>query len=177
MNKEKPLIMAIVGPSGAGKTEMANLIEGQYGIKMIESYTDRPPRYEGETGHTFVTPEQMDKVIQKPLIAYTEFGAYRYCCTQEDVEMENTYVIDERGLEMMIRDHSDKYLIHNVFIERPLEERIKVADTDRVKRDKNRFNLGYQFYDDVIFNITTREDFHKKIIQVTDSVLARYDRL
>jgi len=53
----KPLIICIVGESGSGKTTIAEYIEREHGIKMMESYTDRPMRYPGETGHTFVTKE------------------------------------------------------------------------------------------------------------------------
>ena len=54
----KPLIICIVGESGSGKTTIAEYIEREHGIKMMESYTDRPMRYPGETGHTFVTKEE-----------------------------------------------------------------------------------------------------------------------
>lgn len=170
----KKLIVAIVGPSGSGKTEMADFVEQQYGIKMIESYTDRPKRFDDERGHIFLTKTEMDDVLKKPLIAETVFGGNRYCCTQADVLPENTYVIDEYGLQMMIDNHSDKYLIHKVFIDRPLADRTQLVGEQRTNRDKGRFILGYGFYDDVIFNTSTKETFHIKIRQVIDSVLARY---
>lgn len=50
-------IYLIVGPSGSGKTMVANRLEEKYRLKQVLSYTERPPRFEGEGGHTFVTPE------------------------------------------------------------------------------------------------------------------------
>lgn len=53
-------IYLIVGPSGSGKTMVANRLEEKYRLKQVLSYTERPPRFEGEGGHTFVTPEEFD---------------------------------------------------------------------------------------------------------------------
>lgn len=48
-------IYLIVGPSGSGKTMVANRLEEKYRLKQVLSYTERPPRFEGEGGHTFVS--------------------------------------------------------------------------------------------------------------------------
>ena len=41
-------IYLIVGPSGSGKTMVANRLEEKYRLKQVLSYTERPPRFEGE---------------------------------------------------------------------------------------------------------------------------------
>ena len=43
-------IYLIVGPSGSGKTMVANRLEEKYRLKQVLSYTERPPRFEGEGG-------------------------------------------------------------------------------------------------------------------------------
>ena len=59
MNQSK-YIYLLVGPSGSGKSSVARKITEWYGFKEVWSYTERPPRYAGEPGHIFVTPEEFD---------------------------------------------------------------------------------------------------------------------
>ena len=63
MDKPNKLLV-IVGESGCGKTSIAERLQ-QYGLKLIQSYTTRPKRKPLETGHTFVTKEDFDKIIKK----------------------------------------------------------------------------------------------------------------
>ena len=50
-------IFLIVGCSGSGKTTITEQLEMKYGLKSIQSYTTRLPRYDGETGHTIISNE------------------------------------------------------------------------------------------------------------------------
>lgn len=112
-------IYLIVGPSGSGKTMVANRLEEKYRLKQVLSYTERPPRFEGEGGHTFVTPEKFDKL--KNLCAYTVFDGHRYgasnpktyalyglqeCC---DVVFRNNFA-SVKGLEDEIPDLVYQYI-------------------------------------------------------------------
>ena len=58
----KDKIICIVGRSGSGKTTAAEYLEELYGLKSIQSYTTRPKRKPNETGHTFVTEDEFDKI-------------------------------------------------------------------------------------------------------------------
>ena len=58
MQKTKGIYL-IVGKSGSGKTTLVEALK-KYGYTSIESYTTRPKRFEGETGHTFITEEEFD---------------------------------------------------------------------------------------------------------------------
>ena len=137
----KPLIICIVGESGSGKTTIAEYIEHEHGIKMMESYTDRPMRYPGETGHTFVTKEEFDTFSHDDMIAYTEFGGHRYCCLKKDVLDFNTYVIDERGLIYLIQNFGEVYNIKCIRVYADLSTRIKRVGKERVERDKGMFTI------------------------------------
>lgn len=97
-------IYLIVGPSGSGKTMVANRLEEKYRLKQVLSYTERPPRFEGEGGHTFVTPEEFDKL--KNLCAYTVFDGHRYGVPAEMVEVSDIYVIDPAGVAYMKEHYS-----------------------------------------------------------------------
>jgi len=75
-------------------------------LKQVLSYTERPPRFEGEGGHTFVTPEEFDKL--KNLCAYTVFDGHRYGVPAEMVEVSDIYVIDPAGVAYMKEHYSGK---------------------------------------------------------------------
>ncbi|MDD4469472.1 MAG: hypothetical protein PHR29_06000, partial [Acholeplasmataceae bacterium] len=154
----KPLIICIVGESGSGKTTIAEYIEREHGIKMMESYTDRPMRYPGETGHTFVTKEEFDSFSHDDMIAYTEFGGHRYCCLKKDVLDFNTYVIDERGLIYLRENFEDEYDIVCIRVYSSLQNRLKRVGEERVKRDVSMFNLKWYDYR---FNYLIHNDYGK----------------
>lgn len=77
---------------------MADKLHKKYGMKSIESYTTRPPRYEGETGHIFVSDEEYE-TMKDDMVAYTVFNGYRYWATNKQVEDADIYIIDPAGVE------------------------------------------------------------------------------
>ena len=68
-------IYLLVGPSGSGKSSIAEKLQEEYGYKQVYSYTERPPRSSTEKGHVFVTPEEFDEL--GTLCAYTIYNGYR----------------------------------------------------------------------------------------------------
>ena len=153
----KPIILAIVGESGSGKTTAAEYLDEKYGFKLIQSRTTRPPRYEGENGHTFVSNEEFDTYQNEDMIALTKFGDNRYCCLHRDVRKGvNVYVIDEVGMEFLKNRYSNVYDVRSIRIVRDRNERIKSVGAARVSRDKGMFNLPYSSYDYFIYS----EGFH-----------------
>lgn len=143
----KPTILCIVGESGSGKSMIADYIQKEYGIKMIESRTTRDQRYEGETGHTFVSNEEFDTYVKGDMIAYTEFGDKRYCCLTKDVEHQNTYVIDEDGLNMLAEKFSHQFNIYSIRVHADEKIRVKrTNDLNRIKRDRGRFTSDFDSF-------------------------------
>ena len=53
-------IFLIIGESGSGKTTLVSSLEKQKNLKSIQSYTTRPPRYENEYGHIFVSENEFN---------------------------------------------------------------------------------------------------------------------
>ncbi len=92
-------ILLLCGKSGSGKTTVAGVLERDYGMKQVESYTDRPMRVQNEKGHVFITPEEFDLISQDKMVAYTEFAGHRYCATYSQIEDCDIYVIDPKGIE------------------------------------------------------------------------------
>lgn len=163
MESQKPLMIAIVGRSGSGKTTIAEYIEKKFGIVMIQSHTDRPKRHENENGHVFHTKEEFDKFKHEDMIAFTDFGSKRYCCLKSDTRNRNTYVIDERGLRTLLNNEdydvvSIRLLCGSVELERR-------AGLERMKRDEGMFTM-----DIVDFNYRIRTDIG---IDYTESCVDR----
>ena len=100
-------IFLIVGPSGSGKSTIVEHLAASLGLRQIESYTTRKPRYSGEKGHIFVTNDEFDKLID--LVGYTEFDGHRYAATLAQVEKNDIYVIDPAGVKYFRKNyHGEK---------------------------------------------------------------------
>lgn len=94
-------IYCIVGPSGSGKTTLANALADKYGYKVIESYTTRPTRYEGEKGHIFVSPEEFKSLGDK--YAYNVYDGYEYGITSNLIKENDLYVVEPSGVEDLLK--------------------------------------------------------------------------
>ena len=157
----KQTIICIVGPSGSGKTTLAQFVEKELGIKTMVSYTTRPKRDNETNGieHHFVSDNQVpDKQYQ---LAYTKFGGFQYWTDIRDIVEDSivTYVIDEKGLMMLIEEWSDKYNILSVLIKRDKDLLISMVGKDRVERDKHRVTIDESYYDVILQNNGELIDF------------------
>lgn len=90
-------IFLIVGASGSGKSAISRILQKDYGLKAVQSYTTRPPRYEGEEGHIFITEDEYRELAFSS-VACTEIGGYHYCATERQVDTNDLYVIDPAGV-------------------------------------------------------------------------------
>lgn len=97
------MLYCIVGPSGCGKSTVVDELN-KLGYKSPDSYTTRPKRYPEETGHTFITEDEYDKL--ENIVAYTVFNGYRYCVTKEMLEDCDFYIVDPPGVKTL-RENSD----------------------------------------------------------------------
>ena len=98
----KPLFL-FVGRSASGKTTVANMLEAN-GYSQIASYTTRPPRYEGEIGHTFISEEEYNKLDN--IVASTTYNGYHYCTTLEQIQNADIYVIDVPGVQTLLNNYN-----------------------------------------------------------------------
>ena len=95
----KPLFL-FCGRSASGKTTVANILSEKYGYKQVESYTTRPPRYDGERGHIFVNEEEFNNLGE--LAAYTYYNNNHYGTTFDQLNEADVYVIDVPGVESLL---------------------------------------------------------------------------
>ena len=168
---EKPLVICIVGESGSGKSLIADYFAYEHGVNLIQSYTDRVKRENNESGHTFVSPRQMDKVLKRDVLAYTKYNKYRYCCLAEDLRPCNIYVITEDGLQMLQKKWSSELDIYSIRIHRDYDKRLKAVGEKRIKRDEGRYSLENKYFDYVIQNVT---DDKNLVYQEIDDFVKKY---
>jgi guanylate kinase len=104
-------IICLVGESGSGKTTVAEILQDQYGINVINSYTTRPRRYAGERGHIFVGIDDMPTLEE--MIAYTFFDNHHYWATKEQYQGKEItlYVIDVAGVKELKEKVKDAEII------------------------------------------------------------------
>lgn len=121
-------IYLIIGPSGSGKTTLCNYLGEMYGLKQLESYTTRQPRFPGERGHVFVDKTTFDALPNK--CAYTFFDKHGYCATSEQVDEVDLYVIDPPGV---------KYFMEH-YIGEKIPRAVLLTVKDQVERMKKRGN-------------------------------------
>lgn len=114
-------IYLLAGPSGSGKSSVARELTQRYGLKEVWSYTERPPRYDGEPGHIFVTPEQFDAAGK--MCAFTLYNGYRYGVPESAIEENDIYVIDPAGIRYMQERYSGSKGVVVIAIYASLNER------------------------------------------------------
>lgn len=132
-------IICLVGPSGSGKTTIAKELEKE-GYNVIQSYTTRKPRYEGEWGHIFVEDEvskyfgfnemkttyliTKNGKLYKPMAFKKLYGEF-YWFTKEQYIGKGTsiYIVDPEGAEQVQKNVTGAEVI-TVFIMADEEVRI-----------------------------------------------------
>lgn len=124
----QPLYL-FVGKSASGKTTIVNLLEENYNYKPVQSYTTRPPRYEGEIGHRFVTKEEFDALGD--LVAYTVYNGNYYGATAKQLAEASTYVIDIPGVETLLKNYITERPIRIIYLNAAVSTRIeRMVDRD-----------------------------------------------
>lgn len=143
-------IFLIVGASGSGKDTLVSNWCKDFELTKIKSYTTRPKRendVSDSENHTFVTKEEFDKLNN--IIAYTSYNGYEYCATSEQVDNNNFYIIDTKGVLDFKNNYNGNKIPIVVYIDVPEEKRI-----ERMRNrgdDENSINNRIK-YDRVSFN-------------------------
>jgi len=94
-------MILIIGRSGSGKDFLAREL-AKNGLSQVKSYTTRPPRYEGEDTHIFISAEEASRTKGK--IATTVINGYEYFATAEQMKEDDVYIIDPRGSAELLQN-------------------------------------------------------------------------
>lgn len=167
-------LYCIVGPSGSGKTTIVNGMENLYGYKTVRSYTNRPPRHDDDTDHSYISQsvfggwEDIEKVF-KNIVAWVDYNGYQYFVTEDQLNESDLYVIDPEGLKTLKATYTNKP-IKVIFVDCPPEtcyNRMLArgdAENDAWRRacmDIDWFNLDEELIDFAIKNVSSIESVEK----------------
>lgn len=147
----KQKIIAIMGPSGAGKDTVANILSFALNIPLLCSFTTRPMR-DGEVNgkeHFFV---KECKTPKEKMLAYTEYGGYEYWTELAQVKDSVIYVIDERGFLGICENFPDIELMSIYVAAKPETLKDRGIAPERTNRDEYRVSLDINSFDYVISN-------------------------
>lgn len=165
-------IICLLGESGSGKTTIANRLHEEYGYEILQSYTTRPPRYEGETGHTFINVPTYAALKNK--VATDEYNGNFYAATKEQVDNADIYVINSNGLKQLRENYHGKPIVAiyvDVFMEERLSRMLDRGDSvdaafERLKYDYTDFKNIRREVDHTVFNL----DLDQTIIDMMDII-------
>lgn len=116
-----------MGESASGKDTLTKRLCEELGMKMVVSYTTRPPR-KGEVGtHVFVDDSVYEEMKESGNIAaYTEINSCKYWSTIEQLYENDVYIIDPIGLQTLEDLNLDIDLC-SIYINVPVEVRLTRA--------------------------------------------------
>ena len=154
-----------VGKSASGKTTVANFLEKKHGFKQVNSYTTRPPRYDGETGHVFINDEQFDNLSD--IVAYTEYNGFRYGTTAEQLDKCNIYVVDVPGVKTLLERYRTNRRIMIFYFGANI--------CTRINRMTNRGDCDAAIISRLLQD--EKEDWHDKLSDIVWSYRTSYNRI
>lgn len=163
--REKPVIL-LIGESGSGKNTVQDILEQQYGLKPLLSYTTRPKRNKEENTHTFVSDTEFNHIYDaEQVIAFTTYNDYRYCATSRQIAESDVYIIDMNGwYSLTEKKHDGKidFPFVSFYLKVPEQERVQrmkargdsaKAIRERIEYDKNAFRFAEELCTYTIENI------------------------
>lgn len=161
------VLFLIVGESASGKDTIVNQLCKKYGYKKVVSYTTRPKRKDknDSKSHIFVSDEQFSKLNN--LVAYTFFDGHKYGVTADQLENNDIYIIDKKGINYLQENYEGNKILKVIYVSVPKADRylrmIKRGDNievamRRIKHDEIEFKGIEYMADHLILNTETIDE-------------------
>lgn len=170
----KKVVIALVGESGSGKTLASWYLQETFGWNTVVSYTTRPMRAGEKNGHDHWFVDETQVPPKSKMCAYTQFGGYEYWTKWEQFECEcpSVYVIDEKGLIDLMSKEQSPFSFRLVTIKITRDNKTGI-DKDRLERDRDRVILPNEFYDYIINNDGSLEQFRTSLYLTAKSIIIK----
>lgn len=153
----------LIGPSGTGKSTVADKLCDLYGFTQLQSFTTRPKRYDDEQGHTFVDKFERTNDI----LAETFFNGHYYWSTLQQVKDSEVIIFDKAGIECLGDYRDECFVIGLKCSEDELKKRIPDR-LERIAHDKEKFKNYEDVCDCVIDANKPVDEVMQSIIEILD---------
>lgn len=174
-------MIVLVGKTCSGKSTVADILEEQYGIRRVRTYTTRPRR-EGETNeYYFVSNEEFEKLkadgffFETTQYEVANGAIWSYGTSKMDFCRNCCIVMNPDGVKKVKRLLPEEYNVRIVYLnvtegvqwnrlkQRGAEDAPPDEAARRVEADKKDFNSIDNYYD---FAITTDELDEREVAEV-----------
>ena len=115
----------IVGKSGVGKDYIAKLFENSGKVRLI-TYATRPPRFEEENTHIFISPEQGAAIDPSAKFLQADVVGYEYFTTREAVDKADILILEPNGVKEILEKMPDQGF-HVLYVSADPAERMNAA--------------------------------------------------
>lgn len=178
-------MIVLVGKTCSGKSTVADILESQYGIHRIRTYTTRPPR-PGETGeYHFITEEEFEKLkAEEFFFETTQYEVasgdiWKYGTSRGEFCEDCCIVMNPDGMKKVSKLlDREQYNLHIIYLNvtegiqwNRLRQRGSTSPdeaTRRVEADKKDFEDVEQYYD---FAITTDDLLPEEIAKLINMLV------
>lgn len=111
----------VIGRTASGKTYLAHKAAEKLGMRVVKSFTTRPPRpgEEENSDHYFVDSKENNINEKDNIVAYTEINGYKYWTTKDELDRCDIYVIDPNGVEYLKKQCGDDYVFVEIYVVAP----------------------------------------------------------
>lgn len=125
----------IAGKSGTGKDYLANLLVGK-GLKLCKSYATRPPRYEGEDTHVFISQKEAEKFSDEEKFAKTVINGYAYFTTGEQAYENDIFTMDPKGImDITSAMPEESFLLVYVYADEETRRNMAISRSDNPEKE------------------------------------------
>ena len=107
-------MLILVGPSASGKTEIANILINQYGMKRMITYTTRPIRpgeVNGISYHFIDKEEFLKKKANDEFVEYAVYNDNFYGTCKKDASNEKIVILEPNGVNAFYEKMADEVVI------------------------------------------------------------------